>query len=236
MLLLAVVFTVALIVGEVAALEGWQAIAINTTNGVIWAAFAAEYAWLMRLAPDRSRHLRTHWLDLLIVVLPFLRPLRALRVLRVLRAARLVTVGVYAWRQTAGVMRHRGLGGVLVTVLALILIAGGVAYAIEPQSFGDLPTAMWWVLVTSTTVGYGDFAPVGTGARAVAVVVMIIGVGLVGLITANIVDYLTQSGEDSQTSCTSCEENADRLTRIEAQLEQLLAGAAPGPRRQAGNE
>ncbi len=223
MLGLAVVFTVALIVGEVADLQGWQAIAVGATNGVVWAAFAAEYVWLLRLAPDRSKHARTHWLDLLIVVLPFLRPLRVLRVLRVLRMARLVTVAVYAWRQIAGVMRHRGLGGVLVIVLALILLAGGVVYAIEPQSFDNLPTAMWWVLVTSTTVGYGDYAPVGIAARAVAVLVMIIGVGLVGLITANIVDYLTQSADNADASCPSCEENTGRLARIEEQLDELLA-------------
>jgi voltage-gated potassium channel len=223
MLVLAVVFTIALILGEVATLAGWQAFAVHATNGVIWAAFAAEYVWLLRLAPDRRQHVRKHWLDLLIVVLPFLRPLRVLRVLRVLRMARLVTVAAYAWRQIAGVMRHRGLGGVLVTVLALILIAGGVAYAIEPQAFDNLPTAMWWVLVTSTTVGYGDYAPVGIGARAVAVLVMVIGVGLVGLITANIVDYLTQTDKDTNASCSACEQNAERLARIEAQLDRLLA-------------
>lgn len=224
MLVLAIVFTIALVIGEVGQLEGAARIAIAGVNGAIWAVFAVEYVWLLRLAPDRRRHVRTHVLDLLIVVLPFLRPLRVLRVFRILRLVRVVAVAAVAWRQVIGVMRHRGLGGIVAIVATLLLLGGLLAYAIEPDVFPSAGDAIWWVLVTSTTVGYGDYVPVGVGARAIAVVVMIVGVGLVGLITANIVDYMTTKPTDVQPSntCPTCEGNADRLTRIEDQLARII--------------
>ena len=123
-------------------------------------------------------------------------------------------------------MRHRGMGGLLAVVGSLLLVAGAVAYALEPDTFAHLGDAIWWVLVTSTTVGYGDIAPVGIGARLVAVSVMVVGVGVVGVITANIVDYLlTPTPADAtpeEAGCATCADSTERLERIEQQLARLL--------------
>ena len=253
MLGLAVVFTAALVVGEVGDVSGAARAGLAAVNAVVWLAFAAEYVWLLRLAPDRARHVRTHVLDLVIILVPVLRPLRALRVLRLLR---LVSAAARSWQSVIAVLRHRGLAGILGIVAGLLLLAGLVVYALEPASFPSVGDAIWWVLVTSTTVGYGDYAPVGAGARTVAVAVMVLGVGLVGVITANIVDYLVaQSGGGAQDGgsasdhdgreaatghpgevgasgdCPACAETAERLARIEARLEEL---AATSPRADRG--
>lgn len=236
MLALAVVFTVALVLGELGELDGAARVAVGTVNVAVWLAFVAEYLWLLRLAPDRAQHVRTHLLDLLIIVLPVLRPLRALRVLRLLR---LVTVAARSWQSIISVLRHRGLAGTLGIVAALLGLAGLVVYALEPESFPSPGDAIWWVLVTSTTVGYGDYAPVGAAARAIAVAVMVLGVGLVGVITANIVDYLVSHDDESAPEaaanageastaptderCAWCTETAERLARIEARLEELAS-------------
>lgn len=225
MMALAVVFTITLVAGEVAEMSGPARAGLAAVNVGIWAAFAVEYVWLLRLAPDRGRFVRTHWLDLVIVLLPLLRPLRVLRLVRLLRAAQLASVAAHAWRQLAAVMRHRGMGGLLVAVAALLAGAGAIAYVLEPETFTHPADAIWWVVVTSTTVGYGDIAPVGIGARLVAVAVMIVGVGVVGVITANIVDYLVSADDQAETDprCPSCLENNERLERIEQQLARLVA-------------
>ncbi|MFO7960954.1 MAG: potassium channel family protein [Nitriliruptoraceae bacterium] len=223
MTVLALVFTFALALEFSQDLAGWASYTLLAVNVGIWLAFAAEYLWRLRLAPDRARFVRTHVLDLMVVVLPTLRPLRAIRVLR------LLAVATRSWRQVFSVLRHRGLGKVISSVVALMIVGGLITFALEPQTFTNVGDAVWWVLVTSTTVGYGDFAPVSTGARLVAVVIMILGIGLVGIITANIVDFMSGEGHGATdpggaaASCPACQETAERLTRMEAQLGLLLA-------------
>ena len=222
MTVLALVFTVALVVELSRDLEPWASRLLLVVNGLIWLAFALEYVWLLRLSPDRGHYVRTHVLDLVIVLLPMLRPLRALRVLR------LLAVAARSWRQVFSVLRHRGLGKIISSVVALMIVGGLIAFALEPETFTTIGDAVWWVLVTSTTVGYGDFAPVGGPTRFVAVIVMVVGIGLVGVVTANIVDFMmteadgAAEGGPAPAPCSACQDTAARLTRMEAQLDRLL--------------
>ncbi len=223
MTVLALVFTIGLALEFSQELPRWAETATTVSNTVIWAAFAVEYLWLLRLAPDRGRFVRTHLLDLFIVLLPMLRPLRALRVLR------LVAVAARSWRQVFSVLQHRGLGKIISAVGALMLVGGLITFALEPTTFTTVGDAVWWVLVTSTTVGYGDLAPVGLPARFVAVLVMILGIGLVGVITANIVDFMMTGETTASTApeptvgCSTCQESLERLAAIEVRLDRLLA-------------
>ncbi|MEE2812671.1 MAG: ion channel [Candidatus Thermoplasmatota archaeon] len=84
----------------------------------------------------------------------------------------------------------------LIFVVTAIGFAGGfIAYLFEqqaPQSacghtcIETLPQAMWWAITTATTVGYGDYAPVTTGGRVVAIFLMFTGIALYGLLTATL--------------------------------------------------
>lgn len=53
--------------------------------------------------------------------------------------------------------------------------------------------ALWWAFVTVTTVGYGDIAPSTTSGRVVAVLVMLVGIAVTGLLTAHLAAYLTRA-------------------------------------------
>ena len=57
------------------------------------------------------------------------------------------------------------------------------------MSFGD---ALWWSIVTCTTVGYGDISPSTTVGRVVAVILMLFGIGLIGMLTGAITTFFTQ--------------------------------------------
>ena len=72
---------------------------------------------------------------------------------------------------------------VLVVLFVLILGSAGFAY-FEPEM--NFPDAVWWSIVTMTTVGYGDFYPSTIGGRIVGVGVMVLGIGFLGILTATI--------------------------------------------------
>jgi voltage-gated potassium channel len=79
--------------------------------------------------------------------------------------------------------------------------------------YGD---GIWWAIVTATTVGYGDISPSTLWGRIIAVLLMLVGIGLVSTLAASITSYFVQ-----QTANTEFKDLTARLDRIESVLEQL---------------
>lgn len=188
---------------------------LDVVTWLIWAAFLLEYLLLLWLAPSRREMIRTHKLDLFLIVVPFLRPLRVLRLLRVIAG---FGSGFMMARR---VMARRGMQWVIVSVL-LIIVAGAtltmIAERQDPEaaivSFG---TALWWAVVTSTTVGYGDVAPITPAGRAIAVVLMIVGIALLSIVTANVASmFVEQDVQDENDELRS------ELAAMNAKLDLLL--------------
>ncbi|MFC7220582.1 potassium channel family protein [Streptomyces polyrhachis] len=148
---------------------------------LVWGAFAADYLIRLALAQERWRFVRRHWLDLLIVLLPLIQPLRLLRLVsavlltgRRVRAASQVRLTTYIGGSLLGLL--------CVGSLAVLEVEKGRPGA-NINSIGD---AAWWAFTTMTTVGYGDHSPTTGLGRLIAVGLMISGIALIGLVTANI--------------------------------------------------
>jgi voltage-gated potassium channel len=201
--------------------------ALLSIDYVLWAVFAAEYGIKLSLAPDRRRFVATHIPDLIIVLVPILRPLRVLRSVRLLRLLRLALLGGFAakgLREARSILRHRGLNWVLLIVLVLNLIAAAAVLEFErgnPQANIDsYPDALWWAVTTITTVGYGDRFPMSPAGRGVAVVLMIAGIAMFGVITATIAAYFVEQKAE--------EDVADRLDQVVQRLDRIEARLAAG--------
>lgn len=192
---------------------------------LIWAIFVIEYIVLFTLAPNRWVMVKTHVLDLLIIVLPFLRPLRAARSARLLR---LVVISGRIGVAFKSIRSREGFRNFLLAVCIVIAVGGILIYAFEHNNEGSnitsLPDAIWWAIVTSTTVGYGDFAPVTVEGRAIATVLMVVGIGLLGVITASIAALFVGVDEEDQMKLLH-----DRLDRIERLIEQQGVGGIHSP-------
>ena len=128
----------------------------------------------------------------LIVILPFylssiigidLRVLRILRLLRILKLTRYSG----AWALFAAVLygqrRTLYMSGFLMIIM--LVLSASLMYLIEhdaqPKAFADIPSAMWWSLVTLTTVGYGDVTPVTMLGKVLGGFVTILGLGMYAL-------------------------------------------------------
>ncbi|WP_347549223.1 potassium channel family protein [Pseudalkalibacillus hwajinpoensis] len=72
--------------------------------------------------------------------------------------------------------------------LALVLVSAMIMRLIEPETFPTLFEALWWVMTTVTTVGYGDYFPVSIGGRIYAMFLYIVGIGLIGVVIGKFVD------------------------------------------------
>lgn len=158
---------------------------LNVVSWTVWGAFAADFAIRLILAEDRRRYALRHWYDVALIALPVLRPLRLLRLVafvRVLdRSAASSLAGRVAVYVTGSAALAVGLGALAT------LDAEQDARGANILSFGD---ALWWACTTVTTVGYGDYFPVTTTGRVVAVGLMLVGIGLVGAVTATVAAWI----------------------------------------------
>nr|WSW67503.1 potassium channel family protein [Streptomyces sp. NBC_00995] len=182
LLVMAIVFAAAYAVPVLApGAPNWAHTACQVAEWAVWATFAADYAVRLLLAPAKWLFIRGHPLDLLAVLLPLVQPLRLLRLVSTLllmggRAGRApqVTMTVYVGGSVIGLMMF---GSLAVLQVERNAPGGNI------RTLGD---AVWWSFTTMTTVGYGDLAPTTGLGRLLAVGLMLSGIALLGVVTANI--------------------------------------------------
>ena len=90
----------------------------------------------------------------------------------------------------------------------------------EKQSFFD---ALWWSIVTCTTVGYGDISPSSTVGRVTAIILMIFGIGLISMLTSTITEFFTQKRIASDTvKADDPEELTNLINELDDDKKQLI--------------
>lgn len=162
----------------------------------IWGIFVADLLISLTIAPRRLHYLRTHWLDVVLVMLPMLRPLRSVRAFRALRAFAAVDRALVGARQ---ILMQRGIQYVMISSIVIVVAAGSLATVFERDTdaatITSLPDGLWWAVTTVTTVGYGDTYPKTAAGRGLGVALMIVGVGLFGALTASLAAYFVEENE-----------------------------------------
>jgi voltage-gated potassium channel len=164
---------------------------LRLVSWTVWGAFAVDLAIRLLLAKgERARYALAHWYDVAMVLLPLLRPLRLLRMLTLLRM--LDRTGARASAGRVGI--YVGVSSTMLVFLAALAVLDAESRRSDANitTYGD---ALWWAAVTTTTVGYGDFYPVTTEGRFVAVGLMLVGIGLIGTATGIVVAALTERVE-----------------------------------------
>lgn len=220
MTVLALLWLPVLVIPFVVKLSSGVTATFEAIDYFVWAAFVVEYLVKLWLTPTRRTFVRHHLVDLAVIALPMLRPLRAARLLRVISLGRVGIILVNALRRARDLMTHRGLHFVLLAVGLVLFACAGLVLSFERNAPGsnihNLGDALWWAIVTVTTVGYGDRYPVTAGGRGVAVVLMLVGIGLIGILTATVASYFVQQKVDEGNA-----EVIARLDRVEALLARL---------------
>ena len=206
--ILAAVVTVPIIVLQI---SGHTSVAIVAIDWLLWTVFALDLAVGISYRGNPPFHLV---LNAVIVVtsFPLLPDLLAstrltglVRLFRVIRVVAVISRATPALRATVGRTGFLYIAGIVVFV---VVAGAGVLTIVEPETAGFWD-ALWWALVTTTTVGYGDIAPVSMPGRVIAVALMICGISLIASLSASIAAYFIETDSDW------------RLERIEARLERL---------------
>lgn len=222
LLILALVMVPLLVVPLVMELPSGVEATFLAVDWLIWAAFAFEYVVRLILTERRWHFVRREWPSLLLILLPFLRPLRIVRsarALRLLRLARLVSALSKSGQLGQRLLVRHKLHYALLITGAVVVATAGVMSAVEEggggsiDSFGD---ALWWAVTTVTTVGYGDYFPVTPAGRGVAAFLMVAGIALFGVLTANVAAFFIE-----QEQAAEVDPVVERLNEVLRRLEQI---------------
>lgn len=173
----------------------------------------------------------------LLAILPFyftfftfdLRFIRTLRVFRLLRLMKLVrySASITLFGKVLKNRREELIVTASIVLVMMVLSASFMYFAeheAQPDAFPDIPSSMWWAIVTLTTVGYGDVFPVTTLGKIFAAVIAILGIGMfalpTGILGASFVEELEnqrrqKAGQIEMIICPHCgekvnEENFER--------------------------
>mgnify|MGYP000556940498 FL=1 len=189
----------------------------NWTLFVIWVFFAFDYFARLSIADDKRLFVRKNLLDLAAVALPFLPLLRAIRALAA------VTV---LSRRNRGSRSQQVTTSVVTLAFATWFVAGLAVTEAERhvdganiQGVGD---GWWWAITTMATVGYGDTYPVSPQGRLVGMSLMIMGVALLGTITASIASNFNMTNNEDLVDEKSSASDLDALKKRVAELESKL--------------
>lgn len=188
---------------------------------IVWLAFLVETVTLTVLVKNRRTYLSRNWLNLVIIVggMPFFWQFAPL--VGLLRSFRLMLVVVILTRLSKSVRmllsRHQ-LGNTLAAAFITMVLSGVIVSRIDP-SIGTVWDGMWWAWVTMATVGYGDVVPHSAAGRLFGSLLILFGVVLLSLLTANLAAFFI--GGDVE-KVEKEEREADRMLKdISARLERV---------------
>jgi len=203
-------------------LPDWLLFTLRVVTVVTWPVFLADYVVRLLLAGQRWRFVRENWVDGVAVLLPLLRPLRIISLVRVARVLD---------RRLTTTLHGRVAAYVTATASLVVFMASLAVYDAErgapDASIADYGDAVWWAFTTITTVGYGDRYPVTGEGRLVAVLLMLGGIALLGVVTAAVASWFVgrvaeaaqaQDEADDAALRSEVRELAEEVRRLRAEL------------------
>ena len=170
---------------------------LNIVQWISWLAFAGDLLWGFIKSVDKKKFLLSHPLEIVAVALPMLRPLR---LLRLISFGSLVLEKVSIGKSVGITIK------VIVTTLFFGYIAAIQITIVERLSpsgnIKNFSDGLWWAFTTITTVGYGDRYPTTTEGRILAVCLMILGISLLGVVSATIAAWFVRLMQNEDRSKT----------------------------------
>ena len=219
---------------------GWLETVAVTLNWGIWIAFAAEALIMLAVVPDRRGWLRSHPLEVAIVILTppvlpaSLQSIRAVRLLRLIRLLRLAKI-------SREVFSLQGLGYAAFLAVLTVVAGGAVFVAFERGRGLDTWDGVYWAITTMTTLG-SQISPTTTGAEVVAVVVLVVGIGFVAMLTGAVAQRFLgpaiseteaelAAGADSPEAMAVRQlgELKEQIQALEVSVSRLAEDRGPGP-------
>lgn len=229
MALLGIVWLVFGIIVVTSDARGSKSIVLVGSLFGLWLIFLVEYVIRLVVTPNSKGYVKRRWVEPATVLLP---PLQGWHLVGIEKMCLIIHEGAL---RLEAILKHHSLFRVLIAASATLVLGAWMVLLFEENASSsditNFPTALWWAIVTVTTVGYGDKVPMTGGGRIVAAILMLVGIGLIGVLTATVASVFIKEHTDSNKEALKASHAdlssqvsviGDRLADIERRL-----GATP---------
>ncbi len=190
---------------------------------IIWVIFVIDYVFRFLRSKNKWTYVKKHPLEL-IAIIPFDSIFRAARFVRIFKIIRLLGIGSHFIKPVYSILKTNGLDKLLTVAIIMLFIVPIPIILVEPE-INTYPDALWWAIVTTTTVGYGDLSPSTPFGRILAVVLMLVGIGIIGTFTSAISSYFNIKNDLTHDKkvleVIKSIEDIDNLSKKDIELIQL---------------
>lgn len=190
---------------------------LEQTILVIFAIFV-----LVELIQSKNKwdYIKSHPFEL-IALIPLNSVFQGAMLIRLFRLMVIMNVFKKRFPKVIGILQTNGLYKVLMFTIGIIFLAAIPINYFEDQvnSFSE---GIWWAIVTTTTVGYGDISPVTPPGRFTAVILMFVGIGSIGMITASVTSYLANNDIEMDEDKRNIKEKVDTLENLTDEEFEIL--------------
>jgi voltage-gated potassium channel len=194
---------------------------LHYVDTIVWLIFVLDVSVRFFRAESKWDYIKKNPLDI-IAIIPFDSIFLFARFARFLRLIRFIAMASHFAKPVFSIIQTNGLHRMITITCGLIFILAIPIYLIEPK-INTYQDALWWSIVTATTVGYGDLSPVTLGGRLIALLLMIFGIGLIGMITGSIATYFISNPKETNVTITFIKHELDRYDQLtKTDMETLL--------------
>ena len=202
----------------------------NIIDLLLWGVFMVDYGWRFFLSKGKWRFIIENIFDLL-AILPLnaiftvfrlgriFRLARLTKLLKLTRLLRIVGLTGKLEKKIGKLLRTNGLLYIFYLNSFIVLVGSSILSVVEEKSFSE---SLWWALVTVTTVGYGDIIPTSIFGKWLAVLLMLVGIGTIGMLTSALTNFFVKDNPDEQIKLDKLQDELlSQRILIEKQSEKI---------------
>ena len=207
----------------------------NIIDLMIWIVFIVDYLWRFFTSKEKFRFIIDNIFDLLAIlpsnaIFTVFRLAKLTKLVKLTRLLRIIGLSEKLERKASRLLRTNGLLYILYVNVFIVFVGSSIFSVVEEKAFSD---SLWWTIVTVTTVGYGDIVPSSIFGKWLAVILMLVGIGTIGMLTSALTNFFVKENSNEESKLEQLqnelvmqrrlvEKQAERIEELHKMVQELL--------------
>lgn len=187
---------------------------------IVWFILFIDVLIRFILSKEKWIYIKQNPFDI-IAILPFDAIFQTARIVRLTRILRVFIISKKYSHPFLSILKTNGLDKVI-ALSGILIFGSSIVVTLVESNIDTFADGVWWSIVTTTTVGYGDISPSTIIGRLIAVLLMLVGIGLIGMITGSITTFFVKEKTEIRPSIKFIQNQLDHFESLtENEMQEL---------------